>query len=813
MDFFTMKFSSPKLEEEFHKSKGAAHTSQYVVLTLLLALHTLFVTALYHSSNVTAFVLSGILLTGSIISFKVVNMLVTHDLLYSAWTTSLSVLALAWRFTLLHEDRDTDEALRFAFLVIVCSVFSLNLRAYIIGPIQNFLFLFALCYLFTQGEASGAMMFKAIFQYVILTSLCSWRLRNHEIEMRRSFRMTKRLLSENVEIKIEMENIDWFTGGGNKLLGTGKSRMNSIAPGAQLNESHVLKATDIYVGKILGTGAFGSVNKGMWNNCEVAVKRMHGTVSKADITIFGHEAQTMMALRHPNIVSIFGFCPLPVMIVMEYMSKGSLFNVLATTKLSFNVKLKILLHTAAGMGHLHGQKLPILHKDLKSLNVLATNNYNCKVCDFGLAGLMRAREPQKNVNDVVESEKAAVLGTVAWTAPELFEEGDFSRASDVYAFGVIMFEVFVQRAPFEGTLNHAIPFMVSNGTRPYDNISMKKFKETSNGAGDELVALMKQCCRKDPEKRPSFQSITDILDSIGINKCGGEEWTSKISEKREAPNAALSEGTNSRFTINPDDLNLGPKLGAGNYGTVFEGIYQGTHVAAKEMIVERMTDEAKDEFYKECALMEMCRHPNIVLLMGYYETGATLMLVTELCEVGCLFSFYHSNSRLKSKKDHLKRVYDVSCDMAKGMMYLHQQDPPIIHRDLKSPNILIDGKWTAKIADFGMSRIQDQTQTMTKCGSPLWVAPEILRGERFGLPVDVFSFSIIVWEVLVWSEPYPNLGTKDVLKGVARTNLRNAVPAIAPPSLKKLIIKCWDDQPDKRPTFPQVLEELEKMKF
>ena len=94
----------------------------------------------------------------------------------------------------------------------------------------------------------------------------------HEIEMRRSFRMTKRLLSENVEIKIEMENIDWFTGGGNKLLGTGKSRMNSIAPGAQLNESHVLKATDIYVGKILGTGAFGSVNKGMWNNCEAMAR-------------------------------------------------------------------------------------------------------------------------------------------------------------------------------------------------------------------------------------------------------------------------------------------------------------------------------------------------------------------------------------------------------------------------------------------------------------------------------------------------------------------------------------------------------------
>ena len=197
--------------------------------------------------------------------------------------------------------------------------------------------------------------------------------------------------------------------------------------------------------------------------------------------------------------------------------------------------------------------------------------------------------------------------------------------------------------------------------------------------------------------------------------------------------------------------------------------------------------------------------------MGYYETGSTLMLITELCTTGCLFSYYHQHDRLKQRKDHLRRVYSVACDMAKGMMYLHQQDPPIIHRDLKSPNILIDGNWTAKIADFGMSRIQDQTQTMTKCGSPLWVAPEILRGERFGLPVDVYSFSIIVWEVLVWSEPYPNLGTKEVLKGVARENVRNALPAFAPLSLRKLIEQCWNDKPDLRPTFPEIMETLRNL--
>jgi serine/threonine protein kinase len=87
-------------------------------------------------------------------------------------------------------------------------------------------------------------------------------------------------------------------------------------------------------------------------------------------------------------------------------------------------------------------------------------------------------------------------------------------------------------------------------------------------------------------------------------------------------------------------------------------------------------------------------------------------------------------------------------------------------RDLKSQNILLDDRMRTKIADFGLSKFREVGKTMSICGSPLWVAPEVLRGEKYSTPCDVYSFSIIVWEVLAWSEPYPNMGSTEVMKGI-----------------------------------------------
>ena len=111
---------------------------------------------------------------------------------------------------------------------------------------------------------------------------------------------------------------------------------------------------------------------------------------------------------------------------------------------------------------------------------------------------------------------------------------------------------------------------------------------------------------------------------------------------------------------------------------------------------------------------------------------------------------------------------------------------------------MVDNHWISKIGDFGLSRLKDENKTMTKCGSPLWVAPEVLQGHRFAEGCDIYSFAIIVWEAMTWSEPYPDMSSKRVMKEVAFHGLRPPIPPQCPEALRALILQCWKANPVRR---------------
>ncbi|KAL5727642.1 hypothetical protein ACHQM5_000816 [Ranunculus cassubicifolius] len=176
-----------------------------------------------------------------------------------------------------------------------------------------------------------------------------------------------------------------------------------------------------------------------------------------------------------------------------------------------------------------------------------------------------------------------------------------------------------------------------------------------------------------------------------------------------------------------DDLLLGEEIGQGSYAIVYRGIWNGSEVAVKVYSENDYSESTLMDFKKEIAIMKRLRHPNVLLFMGAVYSPERLAIVTEFLPRGSLFKTLHKSNQALD----IRRRLRMSLDVAKGMNYLHRRSPPIVHRDLKSSNLLVDRNWTVKVGDFGLSKWKNATYLTAKSGrgTPQWMAPEVLRNE------------------------------------------------------------------------------------
>lgn len=353
----------------------------------------------------------------------------------------------------------------------------------------------------------------------------------------------------------------------------------------------------------------------------------------------------------------------------------------------------------------------------------------------------------------------------------------------------------------------------------------------------EFVASVKKAALEESEKpvevqpdaRPAHSSVCDndndgkkfdentdgdqdpdVHGSCDQHKSSGIESTPAEAE-------ALSKGLQ---TIKNDDLEEIRELGSGTYGSVFHGKWRGCDVAIKRIKASCFDGRPSErerliaDFWKEAQILSSLHHPNVVSFYGVVRDGpdGSLATVTEFMVNGSLKQFLRKKDRTIDRR---KRVI-LAMDAAFGMEYLHGKN--IVHFDLKCENLLVNmrdpQRPICKIGDLGLSKVKQHTLVSGGVRGTLpWMAPELLSGksDMVSEKIDVYSFGIVMWELLTGDDPYSDMRAAEIIGGIVNNSLRPQIPSWCDPEWKSLMEGSWAGEPAQRPSFTEISQRLRKM--
>ncbi|KAI6681726.1 hypothetical protein NL676_035607 [Syzygium grande] len=346
--------------------------------------------------------------------------------------------------------------------------------------------------------------------------------------------------------------------------------------------------------------------------------------------------------------------------------------------------------------------------------------------------------------------------------------------------------------------------------------------DESNGVQSDSSSEVVPMVEKNHVYKDNLEELSPGLSIDGKDKFKGSPKCSKviggISMDLTAFNAHLaSQGLQ---TIKTTDVECIKELGSGTYGTVYYGKWRGSDVAIKRLKSCCFTDGAAREdrlvadFWKEAHLLGQLHHPNIVAFYGVVSDGpvTSLATVTEYMVNGSLKQVLRKKDRTIDRR---KRLI-IAMDAAFGMEYLHEKN--IVHFDLKSHNFLVNmrdpQRPVCKIGDLGLSKIKKKTLVSGGVrGTIPWMAPELFNNKNSMVTekVDVYSFGIVMWELLTGEEPYANLRSEDIIAGILKGTLRPEIPSWCDPAWRSLMERCWSTDVNSRPSFSDVAKELRAM--
>ncbi|XP_071719438.1 uncharacterized protein [Rutidosis leptorrhynchoides] len=563
---------------------------------------------------------------------------------------------------------------------------------------------------------------------------------------------------------------------------------------------------------------------------DVVIKHIHIEKYKLDT-----EIEILGSCMHRNIHPFLGFCDEgPGMIlVFEFISYFDLDRHLGYPSFSWESWLKVCLDIAHGLYYLQrgmkDQKM-VIHRDIKSANIgfeITGKDWMAYITKFRHAVFL----PQNQHYDALQLNDNRPM--TFYTDPEYANRGILKAESDVFSFGVILFEILcgitvdkiVSKESRQDTrLEQVVERWFQKGIiKNKLTTSLKQEKSENayflyNGINkdslDTFIAIAYRCLAKLPNQRPTIEVIIEEL-----------EKSLSFQKNHKAATFRMSFEDIRKATDNFSHV-----IGEGGFGSVYIGEVAQKHSYGHYAIVAKKLNtshgQGHPQFYNELQILYKYRHENIIGLVGYSDETDEKLIVYERAPKGSL-DRYLNDVELTWRKRLM-----ICIDIASGLDFLHggvEGQEVVIHRDIKTPNILLFDEWKAKLGDFGLSLIsnidEDTHYTINRaCGTHGYVDPLYLETGFLTLESDIYSFGVILFEILCGKATYkiPNLKGRSLLsfirhyfeEGKKDEIVFGAIKEeIVPKSLTTFIdtvYKCLDHDRGKRPTSKEVLAQLKK---
>ena len=590
------------------------------------------------------------------------------------------------------------------------------------------------------------------------------------------------------------------------------------------------------------------------------------------------ELKIISKLNFPSILKFIGFSqsdfknqPKPTF-VTELVTNGSLDVILNLERRSLagndwndTKKLIIIYGIASGMAYLHS--LDIVHRDLKPENIFVDDYLFPKIGDFGLSKKIfeefdeeeddekvKKDELQKNytVQNVEKREKeekerkekkkekmmlrSGQKGTIPFMSPEIIGECKYTKAGDVYAFGVIVYQIITNEELFKGWFGQQIMLNVMIGYRP----------KITPDVPECYKKLIEKCWKQNFRERPTFEEIVEILKNdtdFITDTIEQDEYYNYVdyiddlmeNENQEVKNSfqkvsislskAEEEESNDEENNNFLDLSIYEKLDVISQSDTWK-LYQvknkhnGLVYSAKVTKI-KLTKLSRRELInisREINNISQIKHPSILKFIGYspvdFMKKRRPVIVTELALNGTLSGILaKERSENEVKNWDLTTKLIVMYGIAEGMSYLHSHD--IIYRNLTPENIFLNDKFHPKIGNFGLSIHSHTLQSMTfqstvgLKGTPVYTAPEVLQTNEYSKKSDVYSYGLILYEMMTTEIPFEEINSfADMYRKIITNSVRPEFNVEVPDCYRKLIEWCWLPNPDDRPTFDEIVNIL-----